>query len=264
MTGKPSRTALVTGASLGIGLELARSFAKDGVNLILVARSEGKLQDLAKELEAAHGIKATVIAMDLGAAGAAAALHAKVVKLGLQVDYLVNNAGFGQYGRFLDVDGAVDTAMLHLNMVFLTEATRVFARDMTARGYGKILNVASTAAFQPGPMMATYYASKAYVLSLSEALNNEFSDQGVTVTALCPGPTRSGFQDTAKMEGSRMLQLSMMDAQPVAEQGYRAMMRGKSVHISGFSNRVLAQSVRFTPRSLVTKMSRYIADRKGS
>lgn len=258
----PRQTALVTGASLGIGLELAKNFAEDGIDLILVARSEGKLTQIAQEFEAKHGVKATVIAMDLAAPGAAEKLHAKVKALGLTVDYLVNNAGYGQYGRFLEIDAKVDLGMLQLNMIFLTESTRLFGQDMVERKQGRVLNVASTAAFQPGPLMATYYATKAYVLSLSEALNNEFKDCGVTVTALCPGPTRSGFQDNAKMAGSRILELGMMEAAPVAKQGYQAMRRGKAVIIPGVANNFLAQSVRFTPRSIVTKLSRYISERQ--
>ncbi len=258
------QTALVTGASLGIGLELAKNFAQDGIDLVLVARSEGKLAAIAKEFEQQYKIKATVIAMDLAEGGAAAKLHARVKELGITIDYLVNNAGYGQYGRFLEIDAQVDNGMLQLNMIFLTDTTRLFGKDMVARKSGRILNVASTAAFQPGPLMATYYATKAYVLSLSEALNNEFKDDGVTVTALCPGPTRSGFQDNAKMAGSRILKIGMMEAGPVAKQGYQAMRRGCAVVIPGVSNKVLAQSIRFTPRALVTKLSRFISDGKGA
>lgn len=260
---KQRETALVTGASLGIGLELAKNFAEDGIDLILVARSEDKLKAIAKEFEEKCGVKVTVLAQDLAASGAAAELHRRVADLGLTVDYLVNNAGAGQYGKFLEINPEVDDRMLQLNMIVLTEATRLFAKDMTRRGKGRVLNVASTAAFQPGPLMATYYATKAYVLSLSEALNNEFKDQGVTVTALCPGPTRSGFQDNAKMDGSRILKLGMMEAAPVAKIGYQGMRKGRAVVIPGAGNKVLAQSIRFTPRAVVTKLSRYISERKG-
>jgi len=256
------QTALITGASLGIGLELARLFARDGNDLILVARSESKLQELARELEAAHDIKVTVIAADLAVPGAAAALHAKVLGGGATVDYLVNNAGYGLYGRFLTLDPSEEAQMLQLNMVFLTEATRLFAADMASRRRGRILNVASTAAFQPGPLMATYYATKAFVLSFSEALANELRDDGVTVTALCPGPTRSGFQAKAKMEGSRLLSLGMMDAAPVAAIGYRALHRGQAVVVAGVSNCIMTQALRLTPRTLVTRISRYVSEQK--
>ncbi len=255
------KTALVTGASLGIGLELARLAAKDHGRVILVARSEAKLATLAKELAAAHGTEVHVIAADLSLPGAADRLYNDVVALGLAVDTLVNNAGVGQYGRFLEVDAAADARMLQLNMVALTELTRLFARDMTRTGGGRILNIASTAAFQPGPLMSTYYASKAFVLSFSEALANELKDQGVTVTALCPGPTRSGFQDQAQMQGSRLLRLGMMESAAVAAIGYRGMLRGKTVVVAGASNAFLVQSLRFMPRCLVTKVSRFVSER---
>lgn len=258
------RTALITGASLGIGLDFARLFAADKINLILVARSADKLEVLAKELRTAHQVQVTVIPADLTEMHAAAKLHAKVVSLGLSVDYLVNNAGFGQYGPYLSLDAQEEARMLQLNIIALTELTRVFAQDMAKRRFGGILNVASTAAFQPGPLMAGYYASKAYVLSYSEALANELKDVGISVTAVCPGPTRSGFQEAAKMEGSRMLQMGMMDSATVAAQGYRAFHRKQPVIITGLTNNLLAQSIRLTPRCLVTKISRAIASRKGA
>lgn len=257
-------TALITGASLGIGLELARQLAEGGNDVILVARSEGRLSALAAELAKTYNVKATVIAADLGKAGAAEALHAAVAARGLTVDILVNNAGYGQYGRFLEIDAQADTGMLQLNMIALTELTRVFAKDMAGRGQGRILNVASTAAFQPGPLMSTYYATKAYVLSFSEAIGNELKDSGVTVTALCPGPTRSGFQDKAQMQGSRLLQFGMMDAATVARIGLKAMAKGKPVVVAGLMNKLLAGSVRFTPRRLVTAMSRYVSERQAA
>jgi short-subunit dehydrogenase len=199
--------------------------------------------------------------MDLAVPGAAAELVARVAALGLTIDVLVNNAGVGTYGRFTEIDATDDARMLQLNMVFLTELTRLVAVDMKRRRRGRILNVASTAAFQPGPMMATYYATKAYVLSLSEALASELADDGITVTAVCPGPTLSGFQAQAKMEGARMLKLLPMTSAQVARQAVRALERGSAVKITGLVNNLLAQSVRVTPRWLVTRLSRFFAAR---
>lgn len=258
------KTALVTGASFGIGLELAKEAAKTHKKLVLVARSAAKLQALAAELQQAYGADVTVIAADLAAPGAAGALHAEVTAKGITVDTLVNNAGVGVYGAFLEADAKSVDQMLQLNMISLTELTRAFAADMVANGGGRILNVASTAAFQPGPLMATYYASKSYVLSFSEALANELAPAGVTVTALCPGPTRSGFQDAAKMEGSRILTMGMMDAATVAKLGWRGLERGRSVVITGFVNRVLVESLRLMPRCVVTRVSRFVSERQAA
>lgn len=257
-----ARKALITGASLGIGLEMARLFAADKTDLVLVARSTDKLEALASELARQYGISASVYGADLAEAGAAKKLFARVKADGHVIDDLVNNAGFGQYGAFLDLDPEEELRMLQLNIVALTELTRLFAGDMATRSSGRILNVASTAAFQPGPLMAAYYASKAYVLSFSEALANELADHGITVTALCPGPTRSGFQAKAQLEGSRILSMGLMDSVVVARQGYRAFKSGKPVVITGLLNNLFAQSVRVTPRCLVTKMSRLVANQK--
>lgn len=257
MKEKAKKTALITGASLGIGFELARLCARDGHDVVLVARSKDKLEDIATDLRQTFGVGADVIGMDLSLPGAAAALASELHRRGHQIDILVNNAGIGLYGPFLDYSPEQDGRMLQLNMIFLTELTRLIARSMMERGGGRILNVASTAAFQPGPLMSTYYASKSYVLSFSEAVNEELRGTGVTVTALCPGPTASGFQAAAAMEGARMLKLAMQTSAEVADTGYRAMKKGKPVVISGFSNKLLAASVRFTPRCIVTRLSRY-------
>lgn len=258
------QTVLITGASLGIGLELAKLFAASGHDVVLAARSVAKLEALAAELRKAHGIKAHVIGSDLSKPGAAAALYAEIARRGIAVDVLVNNAGYGLYGAFLEVSPEEETQMLQLNMVALTELSRLAAIDMAKRGRGRILNIASTAAFQPGPLMAAYYASKAYVLSLSEALSSELAGQGVTVTALCPGPTRSGFQDKARMHGSRLLTMGLMDAESVARAGYKAVMTGKAVAIPGASNWILAQSVRFMPRCLVRSVSHFVSGRNAT
>ena len=254
------KTVLITGASAGIGLELARLFAADGYGLVLVARSRGRLEEVAAELKAAHSVEARVLAKDLSRPEAAEEVHGEVSAAGLRIDVLVNNAGVGAYGLFVETDWERDLEMLRLNVMALTALTKQFARDMAARHAGRILNVASTAAFQPGPMMAVYYATKAYVLSLSEAVNDELRGQGVTVTAFCPGPTRSGFQAAAGMERARMFRLSVMDSASVARIGYRAVMAGKPVAIAGFLNRIVAFSVRFAPRRLVTRISRWVAE----
>lgn len=256
------QTALITGASGGIGLELAREFAQGGHDLVLVARSEGKLQALATELAKAHGIQATVMTADLAVAGSAATLVKALEGRGLTIDVLVNNAGYGLYGKFVETDTEMELKMIQLNIGSLTHLTKLLLPGMVARKQGRVLNVASTAAFQPGPLMAVYYATKAYVLSFSEALGNEVSGTGVTVTALCPGPTTSGFQVVAAMEESKLVKgRKIMSAQAVAKIGYQATLRGKRVVIPGVLNKLMAQSVRFTPRNMVTAMVRSIQER---
>jgi short-subunit dehydrogenase len=260
MEGGKGRTALITGASSGIGLELAREFAAHGHDLVLVARSASRLEDIAAELKRAHAVDARVLVKDLSLPTAAEDVHREVTGAGLVVEVLVNNAGFGVYGRFVETEWERELEMLRLNVVALTDLTKRFARDMIARRRGRVLNVASTAAFQPGPHMAVYYASKAYVLSFSEALADELRGTGVTVTTLCPGPTRSGFQAVASMHRARMLRLSMMDAASVARIGYRAVMAGRPTVIAGWLNRLVAFSVRLAPRQLVTRISRWISE----
>ena len=252
-------TALITGASGGIGAELARVFAEHGYDVVLVARGKDRLVALAGELEGAHGITARVIEADLAQPAAPDDIYEQVGLQGLAVDILVNNAGFGTHGPFAETHLGTELEMLQVNVVALTHLTKLFLRDMLARGHGKVLNVASTAAFQPGPLMAVYYATKACVLSLSEALANEVAGTGVTVTALCPGPTATGFQQRAQMEGARMLTGPLvMDAASVARVGYRALMAGKVVAIPGWANRLGVLAVRLTPRPLVTRIVRRI------
>jgi short-subunit dehydrogenase len=257
-------TALITGASGGIGVELARVFAEHGYDLVLVARGKDRLVALAAELEGAHGITARVIEADLAQPAAPDAIYEQVGVQGVTVDILVNNAGFGTHGPFADTDLGTELEVLQVNVVALTHLTKLFLRDMLARGHGKVLNVASTAAFQPGPLMAVYYATKAYVLSLSEALANEVQGTGVTVTALCPGPTATDFHRRAQIEDSRLVRSPlMMDAATVARVGYRALMAGKTVAIPGWANRLGAFAVRLTPRGLVTRIVRRVNERTG-
>src|SRR6267142_3603408 len=221
------KTALITGASFGIGQELARIFAREGYSLVLVARSGDKLRQLAAELEKANGTRSLILASDLSAPGSAAYLHDQTTRAEIDVDVLVNNAGFGQFGLFAENDLEECLQQIQLNITTLTHLTRLYLPEMVARKSGRILNVASTAAFQPGPLMAVYYATKAYVLSLSEALAEETRGTGVTVTALCPGPTASGFQAGAAMEGSRLVRgRKLPTAASVARYGVAAMRKG--------------------------------------
>lgn len=252
------KTALITGASNGIGLELAKLFARDGHDLVLVARSEDKLRELAADMERTHGISALVIAKDLSDTAAPAEVYEQIKAAGRRIDVLVNNAGYGSFGLFAETDLDFELKMIRLNIESLTHLSKLYVRDMIAQKSGRILNVASTASFQPGPLMAVYYASKAYVLSFSEALANELEGTGVTVTALCPGPTESGFQSVANMQNSKLVKGSIMDAKTVAEIGYRGLHDGLTVVIPGLSNKVMAGSVKFMPRKLVTKIVRSV------
>jgi len=250
------KLALVTGASGGIGYELAVILARHGHDLVLVARRADKLAALAERLELDHGIRARVIARDLARPEAVAEIHETLAAEGLAVDVLVNNAGFGLLGEFAESDIDQDVEMLRLNAESPTLLTRLLLPSMLERGSGRILNVASTAGLQPGPLMAVYYATKAYLLSLSEALANEVAGTGVTVTALCPGPTETGFSSQAGAEQSRLFKGSTMDARTVAEAGYAALMAGKPVVIPGARNRLLAFGVRLAPRRVVTQIAR--------
>src|SRR5579859_3419848 len=224
-----TQTALITGASFGIGAEFARIFAREGYSLVLVARSADKLRQLASELEKAHRTRSLILAVDLTEPGAPAYVLDQTTRAGTQVDVLVNNAGFGQYGLFADSELEECLRQIQLNVTTLTHLTRLYLPEMIERKSGRILNVASTAAFQPGPLMAVYFATKAYVLSFSEALANELAGTGITVTCLCPGATATEFHKRAKATGQRLLKFGSMDAHTVAEDGYRALMAGKPV-----------------------------------
>src|SRR5664279_1714979 len=258
-----SKTALITGASGGIGAEFAKILAENKDNLILVARSKNKLDELRKDLEDKHNISVFTIGKDLSHPGAAKEVYDEVKEKAISIDYLINNAGFGDFGFFAESDWNKQEMMINLNITALAHFTRLFLPDMISRRSGKILNVASTASFQPGPTMSVYFATKAFVLSFSEAVNNEVKEFGITVTALCPGATLSGFQAAAAMEGSKLLERkNIPSSREVAEYGYRAMMQGRAVAIHGFRNTLLANSVRFAPRSLVVKMARKMQEKK--
>jgi uncharacterized protein len=256
-----NQTALITGASSGIGLDFAHKFAEEGYHVVLVARSRGKLEQLAAELTQKHGITAHVLPADLTDPHAPQALVEQLASQGITVDVLVNNAGFAGYGLFHELDTREQIDMIQVNITALTHLTRLLLPGMVARKAGKVLNVASTASFQPGPLMAVYYATKAYVLHFSEAINNELEGTGVSVTALCPGPTTSGFQARAAMQEARIVQGGLMDSRTVVEAGYAGLMAGKPLVIPGFRNRALAFATRFVPRTQVTRMARSIQER---
>lgn len=256
------KSVLITGASGGIGYELAKLFARDGYNLVLVARSQDKLAQVADELKSKFCVSVKVIAKDLASQSAPDEIFHELQQESIKVHILVNNAGFATYGLFAETELKGELQMMQVNMVCLTHLTKLFLPGMIEQGEGKILNVASTAAFQPGPLMAVYYASKAYVLSFSEAIANELQDTGVTVTVLCPGATETGFQQRADMEASKLFKgRGVMDAETVAKIGYRGLMNNETVVIPGLKNQLLAQAVRFTPRKMVTKIARKVQER---
>ncbi len=251
-----SGTALVTGASSGIGMELARLIAADGYDLVLVARRQERLEELARELTVAHGVSTRVIAADLSDAASPARIVEELDSERIAVDVLVNNAGLGIYGQLWKSDISRQLEVVQVNVVTLTELTGRLLPGMVSRRRGRVVNVASTAAFQPGPYMAVYYATKAYVLSFSEAIAQELKGTGVTVTALCPGPTITEFQEAAGLEDTWLFRGPLvMDAAKVARAGWSAARRGKRVVIPGLGNKLLKATVRFSPRRLVTAVA---------
>jgi hypothetical protein len=250
--------ALITGASSGIGKALAENFAEHGYDVILAARSVDKMQTHAANLEKRFGVTALVIASDLESPTGAGELHAEIKRHGLTLSALANNAGYGTFGEFKDASLDTQLAMMQLNMNSVVALAKLFLPDLLATK-GKMLNTASTAAFQPGPYMAVYYATKAFVLSFSEALAAELAETGVTVTAFCPGPTASGFQDKADMHHSGMVKGKRLPtSEEVARKGFRAMQHGRRVYIPGWKNWILAQLPSFTPRWLVTRIVMWV------
>jgi len=261
MPSQPQSTALITGASGGIGYELAKLLARDHHNLVLIARSADKLAQVATELQA-NGVTAKTIAIDLAERLAPRLVFDQLQREGIAIDILINNAGFGTYGDFAEMPEEEIIGQIGLNITALTELTRLFLPSMIARRRGRIMNVASTAGFQAGPLMAVYYATKAYVISLSEAIANELHGSGVSVTCFCPGATHTGFAQRAGTEKSRLFkQLGAMSAERVAFDGYRALMEGRTLAISGAHNWLVAQSTRFAPRKMVTAISRWVAEK---
>ena len=247
--------ALVTGASSGIGAELARALARRKIDLVLTARREDRLEKLKAELMAEHGIEATVIAHDLGVPGGAESLCEEIARRALKITILINNAGFGWYGDFEQQKPEDISTMLQLNVVTLTTLTRLLGAEMAKRGKGRILNVSSMIGFTPASQMALYSGTKAYVTALSQALDVELRDQGIRVCVICPGFTATEFNDVADWPKSRLMNLMMLKATHVAEEGVARLLQGKRVIIPGWHFRLTAFVIRFLPRSLMLKLA---------
>ncbi|MDH3196839.1 MAG: SDR family oxidoreductase [Candidatus Krumholzibacteria bacterium] len=248
-------TALVTGASSGIGEALARRLAAEGHDVVLVARNAERLQAVAQEIESVHGVSAHVLARDLSDPRAPDDIYRTLTERGIRVDVLVNNAGFGGYGFFQDTDLAHELGMIQVNVTALVHLAKLFVRDMVARGSGRVLNVSSTAAYQPGPLQPVYYASKAFVQSFSEAIDNGLRGTGVRVTTLVPGPAVTAFHTRARTERS-FRGLKKHSADEVARVGVDGLRRGKRVVVVGRANRLLAIIARMSPRRLAAETAR--------
>jgi len=256
------KTVLITGASSGIGLELAHQFAYDGYRLVLVARNRAALRELGDELQSRYNVTVRISPKDLAHPATPAELYQELQEAGIVLDVLGNNAGFGGAGPFLNTDWNHEAEMMQVNIVAVTQLTKLFLPQIRARE-GKILNVASTAAFQPGPFMAVYYASKAFVLHFSEALAEELRGSGVTVTCLCPGPVKTNFQARAYISDTPMANSPLLvDVHEVARVGYEGMKQGKRVVIPGWKNRLGVELLRLSPREMVTKVVRKIQEKK--
>lgn len=246
-------TALITGSSSGIGRVLVDLFAKDGYDVILVARRDQ--QPVKDEVEKRFGVKAHALSLDLSKPGAGVRLFDEVQRLGLHVDVLVNNAGFSKYGTFHELPMQQQLDIVHTNVTTVVEATRAFTTPMIARGSGRVLNIASTAAFQPGPRMAVYYASKAFVLSFSEAIAIDLEGTGVSVSVLCPGPTRTEFTTVANYKETGLASFAMASAESVALAGYQGLMKGERVIVPGALNKATALGAQLGPRGLVLRVT---------
>ncbi len=254
------KTALITGASGGIGKEFAQILAEEGCNLVLLARNEQKLKHLSSDLERKYKIKVTVLVQDLSEQNAPAKVYAEIKDRNLFIDTLINNAGFGDFGSFIDEDLKVVTDMINLNISALTEMTALFLKDMKKKKQGHILNIASTAAFQPLPGFAVYAATKAYVLHFSEALSYELRNTGITVSALCPGPTSTGFAKRANAEKLSLFK-NTMNSEIVARAGYAGLMKHKMTILAGFRNKLLSLSRMFPSRTLMVRIAGKIASK---
>jgi len=251
----PSEAVLITGASVGIGRELARLFAADGCALILVSRDQQKLEEAAEESRKLGASRVQVLPADLSDTGAAERVFAEATAGGATVEILVNNAGFGSAGPFWRADVEQQLDMIEVNVAALAHLTRLFLPPMIKRGHGRIMNVASVAGFVAGPLMATYYATKAFVISFSLALNDECRGTGVTVTAVCPGPTMTEFHIRAKMANSKLFESSAMTAAEVARIAYRGTMKGKPLVVTGWKNRLMVLGVSLSPRVLAARVA---------
>ncbi|MBN2003668.1 MAG: SDR family oxidoreductase [Anaerolineae bacterium] len=257
------QTALITGASSGIGRELVPLFAQDGVNLVLVARDRGRLESLAADLRAKYNVNVTVVPQDLAQPTSPGVIYQTLKAQDITVDFLVNNAGTQVYGAIQDTDVTQQLSLIQVNLTALTHLTMLLLPEMLKRGGGRILNVASTGGFAPAPLNAIYCATKAYVLNFSEAIARDLEHTGVSVTCLCPGPTRTDFAQRAGIEDLRLFRLSSMDASRVAQAGYAGMMKGKTTVVPGLFNKLMALSIRFTPRRIVTRLGKYVMARAG-
>ncbi|WNR43342.1 SDR family NAD(P)-dependent oxidoreductase [Paenibacillus roseipurpureus] len=253
-----TKTVLITGATSGLGSEFVQLFAKDGYDLVLVARNEKNLEEIKQTWK---DVNVTILPKDLSEPGAAKEVFEFVQQRNITVDVLVNNAGFGLMGKFDELDIQKQVNMIQLNVTALTELTYYFLKGMKHRNHGKIMNVASTAAFQPGPLMAIYYATKAFVLSFSEALVEELAHTNITVTTLCPGATKTNFGAVASVESTKMFS-NAMASDVVAKEGYEAMLKGKRVVITGALNKAGALGSKFLPRSVAAKIAKYVAGEK--
>jgi short-subunit dehydrogenase len=247
------KTALITGASAGLGSEFARLFAADGHDVVLVARRRDKLDALSGEIAKKHGVRAIALAADLTDPAAPERIVGELGRLALEVEFLVNNAGFGTSGTFVELDAKRELDMVQVNVTAVVHLTRLLLPAMVTRGSGRVLNLGSTAGFQPGPFMAVYYASKAFVNSFTEALAFELQGTGVTATVSCPGATATEFAQVAGTEKSLLFQLGAMGAGDVAAHAYRAMMHGDVMAIPGMKNKIGLQSLRFAPRSALRR-----------
>ncbi|NQV36593.1 MAG: SDR family oxidoreductase [Candidatus Marinimicrobia bacterium] len=254
-------TALITGASSGIGYELAKLFAQNGHNLVLVARNEKALNQLSEELREKFGISIKVISKDLSVITAAQEIVDELQQEAVIINILVNNAGFDVYGHFYETELNKELQMLQVNLVTLTQLTKLLVGDMVERKSGKILNIASIGSFAPSPLNAVYSATKAYVLSFSEAIAEELHGSGVTVTCLCPGATWTEFQKRAEMGDTRILKHGVMNADTVADIGYRAVMAGKRVVVPGLYNKIQIQFMRLLPKIVIVKLSKFMLQR---
>ncbi|WP_199120273.1 SDR family oxidoreductase [Pedobacter sp. ASV28] len=258
------QTALITGATGGIGYEIAKLFAADGIDLVLVARRKEELEDVKLEF-GRYPISINCFDMDLSIAGSSTRLYQHCLSVDIKIDYLVNNAGYGDYNKVVDAKPELYANMLQLNVLALTDLSTLFVKDMVIRGSGKILNVGSLAGFQPGPMMAVYAASKSYVMHFTEALHAELKGTGVTATVLSPGLTKTGFVTRAKMESAAFTSGYQLDAGQVASCGYKAMFAGKLNVVPGLFNKILAFATGITPsRTLLLAMSAYVMRKKNN
>ena len=257
-----NRTALITGASSGIGLELAKLFAKDNYNLVLVARRKSQLERLALELSKEYSISVTIIAKDLSLPSSPEEIFNELKEKSIHIDILVNNAGTQVYGKFHKTDIEKELQLIQVNLVSLTHLTKMAVAEMSKRGCGKILNIGSTGSFTPSPLNAIYCATKAYVLNFSEGIAKDLEGTGITVTTLCPGATHTEFAEKAKMQNTRLFSSMVMNPDEVAKIGYRALIKGKRVVVAGLYNKLLVFSLRFTPRWLVLKIGKILLSPK--